>query len=272
MRKLVEDKRVELVSKGKRGQREKGDGKTRYQKRVKSRFASSTRSYNQINMNELFKEDILTVGIEVHGETDDYKVLIKFGNLLELLRRRLSQQNDILDLRAIIRALIDAFNSDNVYISCSCPDFFYRFGYWDTKTNINSGEPQYIPSPITNPDNNLGPGCKHTMLVLSNTGWLIKVASVINNYIKYMEVHRQRDYADIIYPAIYGKKYEEPVQLSIEDKDELDTDKETIDKSNEEGRTRGQFKPGNKLGRKFTSSKTNPDQIDIDEIEEIEEQ
>ena len=265
MKRLIEDRRTELVSKGKRGQKERGDGKSRYEKRVKSRFASSTRSYNQIDMNELFKEDILTVGIEVHGETDDYKVLIKFGGFLELLRRRANQQGDILDLRAIIRALIDAFNSDNVYISCSCPDFFYRLGYWDTKNNINSGEPQYIPSPITNPDDTLGPGCKHVMLVLSNTGWIIKVASCINNYIKYMEAHRQREYADIIYPAIYGKKYEEPVQLSIEDKDELDTDTETLDKSNEEGRVRGQFKQGNTQGTKF-SPKTNPDQINIDEL------
>ena len=91
MKRLIEDRRTELVSKGKRGQKERGDGKSRYEKRVKSRFASSTRSYNQIDMNELFKEDILTVGIEVHGETDDYKVLIKFGGFLELLRRRANQ-------------------------------------------------------------------------------------------------------------------------------------------------------------------------------------
>ena len=50
MTRLLEDRRVELVSKGKRGEREKGDGKTRYEKRVKSSFASSTRSYNKINM------------------------------------------------------------------------------------------------------------------------------------------------------------------------------------------------------------------------------
>lgn len=267
MKRLIEDKRVELVSKGKRGKREKGDGKTRYEKRVKSRFASSTRSYNQIDMNEFFKEDILTVGIEVRGETDDYVVTMKFNGVLELLKNRLKQQGNVMDLRAMIRALLDAFNKENVYIGCSCPDYYYRFSYVNTQDKINAGPPQLIPAPITNPHNDLGTGCKHIMLTLANTGWLIKVASVLVNYIKYMETHRQKDYADIIYPAIYGKKYEEPVQLSIEDKDELDTDKETIDKSNEEGRTRGQFKPGNKLGRKFTSSKLNPDQINIDEIE-----
>ena len=82
------------------------------------------------------------------------------------------------------------------------------------------------------------------MLVLSNTVWLLKVASVINNYIKYMERYRQNDYAKIIYPAIYGKEYTQPVQLSIDDsKDETLTDDETfIDTTNEYGRTSGRFR------------------------------
>lgn len=260
---LYEDKRVELVSKGKRGQREKGDGKTRYEKRIKSRFSSSTRSYNKINMNELFKEDILTVGIDVIGETDNYVVTLKFGGFLETLRDILKRQDNILDLRAIIRALIDSFNRENVYISCSCKDFFYRFGYWATVTNINSGEPQLIPSDTTNPKNDLGPGCKHIMLVLANTGWIIKVASVIMNYVRYFEQHRQKEYADIIYPAIYGKKYEEPVQLDIEDKDELDSEETLINKANEEGKVRRQFKSGNKY-RFQPQERQNLDQTQLD--------
>lgn len=126
----------------------------------------------------------------------------------------------------------------------NCEDFFYRFSYWATVKNINSGEPQLIPAKITNPTNNKGPGCKHVMLVLSNTVWLLKVASVINNYIKYMERYRQNDYAKIIYPAIYGKKYTQPVQLSIDDsKDDILTDDETfINTTNEYGRTSGRFR------------------------------
>ena len=117
--------------------------------------------------------------------------------------------------------------------------------YFATKKDINSGTPELRPSKITNPDDDLGDGCKHSLLVLSNTGWIIKTASVINNYIKYMEKNQKRLYADIIYPAIYGKKYEEPVQLDIFNKDELDTDKETIDKSNKYARSKGQFQQGN---------------------------
>ena len=263
-RMLLEDRRNELISKGQRGEREKGDGKTRYQKRVKSRFSTSTAEYNKIDMNALFKDNILTVRVPVVGETDNYLVTMKFGGFLDLLRNRLKKDDtEILDLKEVIRALLDAFNSDSVYIFCQCPDFKYRFQYFATVTNINAGEPQLIPSDITNPNNKLGPGCKHIMLVLANTSWLIKVASVINNYVRYIGGHRPRDYADIIYPAIYGKKYEKPVQLSLDDSDELISDEETINISNKEGRTRTQFKPGNPT-RFEPKEKQNPDQLELD--------
>lgn len=141
----------------------------------------------------------------------------------------------------------------------------YRFDYYATRNIYNSGEPQNIPSKITNPRDSLGSGCKHILLLLSNTAWLIKVASVINNYIKYAQKNMQRAYTDIIYPAIYGKEYEEPVQLSIFDKDDLDTDETTIDKSNQYGRTSTQFKKGNTQGVRFAPNNSNDDQITIDD-------
>ena len=85
-----------------------------------------------------------------------------------------------------------------------------------------------------------------------------------------MGKHKQKLYADIIYPAIYGKKYEEPVQLDLDSEDELDTDSDTIDRSNKYAREKNQFKPGNKQGIRFTP-KDNEDQVTIeDEIEEEE--
>lgn len=403
---LFEDRRSDLVARSKRAQKEK-DGKTRYQKRVKSRVSSSTKTYNRIDMNKLFKDNIMVVDIEVHGETDDYKVRISFGGFLDKLYKELKRKPDMkLELRDIIRAIVICFNNEDVYIHCTClhpstkiklldgtsptvkelkerfdsgeklyaysvddkgdfkpgeienvwisgsakefikitldndkeiittpehpylnrqgiyveardlktdddlkfhkiksigyvnlddtpiyditvkdysnflvdsgvilhncDDWKYRMAYWATLDEINSGDPELIPSDETNPDNTLGPGCKHSLLVLSNTSWIIKVASVINNYVKYMEQHMQKLYAEIIYPAIYKKQYEEPVQLTIDDTEEeteLDDNEETINKSNEEGRTRGQFKQGNKQGIRFTPNK-DKDQITIDDIEE----
>ena len=80
-----------------------------------------------------------------------------------------------------------------------------------------------------------------------------------------MQKHYNRQYADIIYPAIYGKEYEEPVQLQIDDNsNDLDSTKNTIDKYNEYGRTRTQFQKGNTQGIRFASQeKEDPDQINL---------
>lgn len=241
---LYEETRNSLIAKGKGGEREQGDGKSRFEKRVKSRFSTSVKEYNSIDMNSVFREGILTIGIPIRGETGDYIVRIKFGGFLEQLQKEASRIGKV-DLRTITRALIEAFNREDVYISCNCADFRYRFKYWATINDINSEDPENRPSNITNPSNNKGPGCKHILLVLSNTQWILKVSSVINNYIKYMEHNRKNDYAKYIYPAVYGHEYVDPVQLSFDDSNYLDTDRSFVDKANEYGRTSGRFKTGN---------------------------
>lgn len=409
---LFEETRNRLIARGKQGQREKSDGKTRYEKRVRSSLANSVKEFNEIDMNSVFLNGILTINVPVRGETDNYLVRIKFGGFLDILQREIKRLGK-LDLRTIARALISAFNSDDVYIHCSClhpstkirlldgtsptveelarrfnsgenlycftvneqgdfepgkienvwitkqatefievtldngevikttpehlymlrngvysqakdlsvgdiltpsprkivdvkkhvetsplnvydisvegnhnfmvdggvilhncKDFYYRFSYWLSVEDITSGPKQTIPSDETNPNNDLGSGCKHIMLVLSNTSWILKAASVINNYIKYMEKHRQNDYARYIYPVLYGKEYEEPVQLSIDDSDtgELDTSSDTLDVANEYGRTSGRFTTGNpyRFQRKETESPIRGQQ-EIDFEEETEE-
>lgn len=264
---LNEDTRTQLISKSKSSKK----GKERFNRRTKSKVANTVKSFNQIDMNKLFKDDILTVNIPVQGETDNYIVRITFGGFLEILRDQIANKEK-LDFRDICRACIIGFNKDDIFISCSCPDFNYRFRYWTTKNNINSGDPETRPSNITNPNDSLGSACKHILLILNNNSWIIKVASVINNYIKYMEKHYQKAYYDIMYPVIYGKEYEEPVQLSLDDSDELVSDEETIDISNEMGRKSGQFQKGNQQGIRFEKENT-PDknQIEIQETSEEEE-
>ena len=403
---LQEDTRTQLINKSKSSKQ----GMERYNKRNRSRVATSVREYNAIDMNKLFKDNILSVDVRVKGETDNYLVKISFGGFLDFLNEEISRRNRSVDLGTITRALVRGFNQDNVYIHCTCPDFClhgstkialingecdyieslmnrvhagesiftysvdahgnfspsqirdiwvsgfskeftyveletgvgtlttpdhrymlsngdfvearflavgdtlmgvgkthvvknvapvcfekeepvydinvavnsdfmvesgailhncYRFAYWATRNKINSGEQQ--PSNgkwIRNPDDTLGSSCKHVLLVLSNNSWLIKVASVINNYIKYAQKNMKKAYADIIYPAIYKEKYEEPVQTSMFDSDELETEKDVIDASNEAGRTSGQFRAGNEY--RFTPSGVNKDQMSINDTGDSE--
>lgn len=258
---LNEDSRASLLSKSKRSNK----GMERFKRRVKSRVANSVKQYNSIDMNKLFKDNILTVDVMVKGETDNYTVRISFGGFLELLHDQLKVQE--FNLKAVTRALINGFNRDDVYIHCNCPDAQYRFGYWQTKNKITSGDPETRPANITNPDDALGSACKHVLLVLSNTSWLLKVASTIFNYVNYMEKHYDRLFKKIIYPAIYQKAYEEPEQLSLFDDDELSTDTDTIDKANVHAKTKNQFKTGNEYRFRPGPDK---DQLQLDDLEDAE--
>ena len=121
MSKLLEKSRNQLISQSKQGKRER-DGKTRYEKRLKSRVASSNKSYNRLDMNSLFKDGILNLSIDVRGETDNYIVKISYGGFLDALKDELKRNNDELDLRVVIRALVIGFNKNEVYLKCTCPD------------------------------------------------------------------------------------------------------------------------------------------------------
>lgn len=119
----------------------------------------------------------------------------------------------------------------------------YRYQYWATKNKYNSGPAQ--PSNgkwIRNPNDSLGSGCKHTLLVLSNNSWILPCCRVIYNYVNWMEEHRQQMYAEQIYPAIYEKEYEDDVQLDLLATDELGDEDEIKAGNIHKGRdTRGRF-------------------------------
>lgn len=452
---LLEKTRQELINKSRNADNytSKGrEGQNRYTRRLKSQISNSVRDYNRIDMDAFWKGDILDFGVRVQGETNNYIVQITFENILDELQREVKANNNKLEFKCVLRALISSFNSDNVYISCSClhpstkiklldgtnptveelekrfnageklyaysadakgdfkpgeiekvwvtkrttefikvtldngeeiittpdhlymlrdgtyrcaedlvegqslmpmyfneangytlvklnsmvrgwksvykevanyykedeisqaiddnvelneenyniyrqknrsskvekvfnsfnemisefnlnhkivkieritleetpvydikvkdwenfvvdagvvlhncPDWKYRMAYFATKGQYNSGEPEVRPSDITNPRDSKGAGCKHSLLVISNLDWMMKIASVINNYIKYCKENMQRNYADYIFPKVYGVPYKKAVQLSLFDKEDkygdgiLPSDQKTLD-------------------------------------------
>ena len=204
---LREDSVRQLLNKSKSSE----EGAKRFAKRVKSHIQTSPAQYNQIDMNKLFTTGILTVDLEVRGETDTYSVKISYGGFLDILHDTIRRDKiEEVDLKVITRTLITGFNRGDVFVHCSCDDFKMRYNYYATVNNINSGEAENRKSEITNPDDSLGIGCKHILLVLTNTSWILKCATVIYNYIVYMKEHQESLYKRVLYPAIYNKKYEEP--------------------------------------------------------------
>lgn len=220
---LLEKNRQELISKSKSGReyskKNQDKGKNRWERRRYSQIANSIRDYNNIDMNAFWKGDILDFKVNVKGETDNYVVSLTFERILEGLEREVKANNNKLEFKCVLRALLRAFNGEDVYVSCNCPDFTYRFAHNATVDRYNAGMPELRPNRFdwTNKYDDMGAACKHVNLVLSNTDWMMKIASVINNYVKFAKENMSRNYAEYIFPKIYGMPYNRAVQLSIFD-------------------------------------------------------
>ena len=279
---INEATRQELIKQGKKGKPTKKYKTSRYERRKYVAINPSSKNYNKIDMNALFKGGLLSFKVPVNGETNKYEVELLFDHFLEELQKQVKKDKKC-EYKTVARAMMNAYNRDDTYISCSCPDWQYRFNYWATKDRYNSGKPELRVADITNPDNDLGSGCKHSMLVISNLKWAIKVSSVINNYIKYMKKNMPKQYADIIFPAVYGMPYKKAVQMGLfdDENDELtntmdnETDVEIINKANDEASTK--FRKGGvgKVNNQQPAFKKKPqadkDQISLDlDVEEEE--
>ena len=248
---LLEKSRTQLISKSKSGDNyapsNQQRGRNRWERRKYSKLSTSVSDYNRIDMNTFWKENLLEFGIKVQGETDDYVVTVTFENIIDRIKNEIQRNKNKLEFRCILKALIDTFNSEDVYVACSCPDWIYSgMNYYSYRQKYNSN-PQFgkaMDAPvIRNPGDTKGAGCKHINLVLSNLSWMMKIASVINNYIWYCKDNMELNYAKYIFPQLYGMDYDKAIQLTLFDTDELTTDEETINLSNALGRRRTQFKP-----------------------------
>ena len=257
---LLELNRGQLINKSKASDNYKdtSKGRNRWERRNKSKIATRVDQYNKIDMNSFFKNDELKVGINVHGETSDYIVAIRYNGVLKEIAEQIKRNNNKLEFKCILIALQRVFNQGNVFVSCSCADWKYRQAYHATRGGYNSGNPEIRASDITNPRDSKGAGCKHVNLVLGNIDWIMKIASVINNYIHYMEDHFERKYADLIFPKLYGMPYQKAIQLNLFDTDDnLSDDEDEIKLSNRYGRERTKFRSDRQVNNMRNFNKQN---------------
>lgn len=274
---LTEASRNDLINKSKKGKayKDQSKGKNRWERKKWSSVASTTREYNSIDMNAFFKKDILTINIPVQGETNKYNVRIRFSGALREIQNAVKRNNNKLDYKSISQALIRTFNGENVYVYCNCPDFVYRMNWYSKQNGFDAAKPRE-QAPYqnrfawTNRYDDMGGICKHIALVISNTFWLMKVASVINNYIHYAEQFMQRQFAELIFPKIYGVKYPQAVQLGLFDRKYLKHSKGVIDEINNYGKNRTKFKKEPKPQQTEPEFAVHPKQLSIfdDEVKQ----
>ena len=102
-------------------------GKNRFERKKHSQIAKTVKQYNKIDMNKLFKEDILEVSIPVTGETDNYTVNIRMEGVVKEIARNVKSNKNALEFKTIVQSLTKVFNTANIFVKCSCPDYKYRF-------------------------------------------------------------------------------------------------------------------------------------------------
>lgn len=247
---LKEDTRSALInkSKGVGLYKDTSRGRNRFERKKYSKIANQVKSYNQIDMNDFFKRDILKVKIPVIGETDNYDVTIKMEGIVAEIAKNIKSNHNKLEYRTIIQSLTKVFNTTNIYTKCTCPDYNVNYSHWNIVNNVSVDDTSQDPGPgkgIRNPRDDKGRGCKHILLVLSNQDFLMKVASCIKNYIHYMEENMSTAFLKVIFPKLYGVTADEMVEKDIiDDEIYLDSSKGLIDAINAYGAKRGQYKPG----------------------------
>lgn len=281
---LLEKTRNQLIDKSKKSDKYKTKGReneNRWTRRTKSRIANTVKDYNKIDMDAFFKADILDFIIKVHGETDEYEVTITFEEALREIADQIKRNNNKLEFKCVLRGLISAFNRGNVYVGCSCPDFKYRQQYWATKGQYNSIFPQ--PSNgkrIANPDDTKGAGCKHVNLCLANLDWMMKIASVINNYIYWARDNIEMQYAKFMFPVLYGMPYDKAIQMTFDMYDEngelkpeykdgkLQSEQDVINMSNMLGARRTQYKkkPERSVNPRYRRPTVKPEEPEDNEL------
>lgn len=252
MHKINEDTRNELIAKSRKSDAYKDSKKgNRWTRKGMCSVSNSVADYNSVDMDNLFKKGILRFKLNVKGETNTYEVMVLFSNVMDRIQKQVKSHENKMDANIIYQALAQSINSEDVKVSCTCPDFKYRIAYYATKNGTNSGAAENRKSDETNPDDTKGAGCKHINLVLNNTGWLSKIASVIANYINYAKDEMQYIYSKYIFPAVWGMDYDKAVQMSVFDydekgevKDQIESDEATLNLSNALGKVRGRYKKG----------------------------
>lgn len=168
---LLEIDRKNLVGKT------KVQSPTRYNKRMGYRAKGT----DNIDFERILSNDMLVVNERV----GDYVCTVAYSGIIHKLVDVIRKQpRPNVTLQSVIRAVTQSIDDTDVFVDCTCADFKYRYAYWATKYGYKYGTPETRPAKVTNPNDKIGAMCKHLTALLANKRWLVKVASLVNDFIK----------------------------------------------------------------------------------------
>ena len=162
--------------------RSKKESKKRYDKK---QFYKSSR-FGTVDFEELVNNDSFVWKCIV----GDYNVIIAFEGPFENLKwevRSWRGPNRIkrINLQLLTNCISRALDEEDLQVSCSCPDFKFRFSYWLSRPDVDAkyGMKQNVAPTVRNVNNNQGYVCKHVLACLFGKRWTIAAAKAWKQFI-----------------------------------------------------------------------------------------
>ena len=166
---LLEKNRQELLSKQKRETPERVERAGAY-------------SVSQINIDPTaLLSDWLVITTNISGNSHTYTDSIAFKNVMtDLIEIAKVDSKHYVNSKLIIRSIKRSLDKQDIYISCDCDDFKFRYDYWATQGKFKWGKLQNSNGKgIRNPHNDMGCMCKHLYALLRSNNFLDKVSDKI---------------------------------------------------------------------------------------------
>lgn len=148
----------------------------------------TTKDFRDVNFKKLMMDDEFLIVLRV----GDYVVTVDFNGPFEELRYLVKGMRGPNRIKRLTRSVVQealnrALDTEDIYVSCSCPDFKYRFRYYANTKGYLFGSPKETRKPKytkTNKDDNKGYVCKHILTALYGKRWVPYAANAWLQYIK----------------------------------------------------------------------------------------
>lgn len=148
----------------------------------------TTKDFKNLNFKKLFIDDELLIVLRI----GDYVVSIMFEGAFEELQHLVHNMRGPNRIKRITRTVVQealsrALDTEDLYVSCSCADFKYRFRYYATQKDYLFGKPAENRHPKfkkTNMDDEKGYVCKHLLTALYGKRWVPFAAKAWLDYIQ----------------------------------------------------------------------------------------
>ncbi len=130
---------------------------------------------------DAFMSDWLVITTNISGNSSTYEDAIAFkGVFTDLIEAAKQSSSHTVNSKLIIKSIHTSLDKNDIYISCNCPDFKFRYDYWATQGKFKWGKLQNSNGKqIRNPNNNIGSMCKHLYALLRSNKFLNAISDKI---------------------------------------------------------------------------------------------